>query len=161
MGMDDHAWARHANPWSAWTRLIGAAPIFFAVWSVHWIGWRSAAPIAVAALWALVNPRLFPPPKSADAWATKAVLGERVFLNRKAVPVRAGHVRAGWATTLIAFAFFALFIHAFATRNFWAGIAAWSGAVLAKIWFVDRMVRLWEEMKDKDPRYEAWARAQW
>ncbi|WNN88974.1 hypothetical protein P0S91_22390 [Gloeocapsopsis dulcis] len=34
-----------------------------------------------------LNPRIFPPPASTNNWAAKAVLGERVWLNRDKIPV--------------------------------------------------------------------------
>lgn len=161
MTMDDRAWAKHANPLSGYSRLGGGTIIFLALWSPFWIGWTSIAPIALALFWIWINPRLFQPPKTADAWVTKGVLGERVFLNRKNIPIPAGHERAAWITTAISILFFAITVYGFFTRNFWAAFAGWHGAILGKIWFVDRMVWLWETMKDKDPQYAAWARADW
>ncbi|MEM9170283.1 MAG: DUF6653 family protein [Pseudomonadota bacterium] len=157
MAMDDAAWRRHANPWSVWTRLAATPLLFVALWSPFWIGWAGALPIAAAALWTWINPRLFPPPGRFDRWASKGVLGERVWLNRKAVPIPAGYARAANVTTAISALFMVGVAFAFFTRNFAAGFLAWHAAVLAKLWFVDRMARLWEIMKDADPRYAAWA----
>lgn len=40
--MSEDAWARHANPWSVWTRIATALPLLIlAVWSRVWLGWRS------------------------------------------------------------------------------------------------------------------------
>ena len=51
MGMDSEAWARHANPWSVWTRITGGTGVFIAIWSYHWIGWYSAIAIVLALSW--------------------------------------------------------------------------------------------------------------
>jgi len=161
MAMTDRVWARHANPWSGYTRLISGTLIFFAAWSVYWIGWYAAGPIGLALLWVWINPRLFPPPKTTVSWATKGVLGERVFLNRKTIPVPVGHRRVGWITTLISLAFLVLTVYGFIERQFWTAFTAWHAAMLAKIWFIDRMVWLWETMKTEHPVYQAWDRADW
>ena len=39
MKMDDAAWKRHANPWSAWTRTLILPLLALTVWSRVWIGW--------------------------------------------------------------------------------------------------------------------------
>ena len=161
MGMHEADWARHANPLSGWTRILGGPVVFFALWSPRWIGWWSIAVIAAAAFWVWINPRLFPPPETADAWATKGVLGERVFLNRDQVAIPLGYRRAAWATTALSGGFFAIAVYGFVVGDFWTAFAGWHAGVLAKIWFLDRMVWLWELMKDSDPVYQAWARADW
>ena len=40
-------------------------------------------------MWA--NPRIFPAPVSLDPWASRAVLGERIWLNRDVGPVPEHH----------------------------------------------------------------------
>lgn len=161
MAMSPQAWARHANPVSGWSRLWSALLILPALWSPFWIGWWSLVPIASVIAWILLNPRLFPPPETADAWMTKGVLGERVFLNRKKTPVPPGYVRAGWITTGISLVFVGLVVLGFLRREFWLAMTAWCGASVAKIWFVDRMARLFELMQDATPQYRAWSRAEW
>lgn len=161
MGMTDAVWARHANPLSAYTRFIGGVAIFFVLWSVYWIGWRAIAPIALAAAWTWLNPRLFPPPKTTTSWATKGVPGERAYLNRASVPIPDGHDRSAAITTGFAIFFMSICVLGFATRSFWAAFAGWHAAMLSKMWFVDRMVWLWEQMEDAHPVYRAWARAEW
>ena len=131
------------------------------MFSPHWIGWWSIAAIAAALAWTLINPRLFPAPDNTESWAAKAVLGERAFLNRKTVPVRLGHRRAAWITTGVSLAFALIGIYGLVVGNFAAALAGWHAAVLAKLWFLDRMVFLWGEVKDTDPVYQAWSRADW
>ena len=76
-------------------------PLFaLAVWSRVWIGWWAVLVVALVCVWAWWNPRAFPPPSSTDTWAAKGTFGERVFLNRKALPIPDHHfdvVTAGWA----------------------------------------------------------------
>lgn len=161
MAMDNDSWARHANPWSGWSRVSTGTLLFLALWSGFWIGWWSLIPISLAVLWTFANPRLFSPPRSTENWATRGVLGERAFLNRTSIPIPEHHVRMGWITTVIAMFFMALCALGFWQQEFWLAFTGWHAAILAKIWFVDRMVWLWEDVKDSHPVYQAWDRADW
>jgi len=156
MSMTDAVWLRHANPLSGWTRLASGPLIFLALWSHVWIGWRALIPIAILAVWIWLNPRVFPRPKNADAWMTKAVLGERVWLNRKAVPIPKGHARAALLTTLISGALLIPAIAGLFLKDFWMAFIAWHFSIFAKLWFLDRMVWLWGDMKTAAPEYVAW-----
>ncbi|KKW63524.1 hypothetical protein AAV95_16735, partial [Mycolicibacterium elephantis] len=55
--------ARHANPWSAWSRWATTPLVLVPAWTRSW---RHAAPIAV---WFAVNPVIFAPPADERAWA--------------------------------------------------------------------------------------------
>ncbi|MEM6666246.1 MAG: DUF6653 family protein [Pseudomonadota bacterium] len=156
MGMSEAVWERHANPWSAGTRLASFPLFILAGWSPHWIGLWSVLPIALVAIWAWLNPRLFPPPKRRDSWMTHVTFGERVWLRRDEVPIPRDH--AVWARRL--------------TYAGVAGLLAWiAGAVLgnaalyltgaatafwAKLWFCDRMVWLYRDMKVRNDTYRRW-----
>jgi len=85
MGMNDVVWARHANPWSGWTRMATGLPLFsLAVWSRVWLGWGAVLAVAVALAWIWFNPRAFAPPDNIDNWMSKGVYGERIYLEHKA-----------------------------------------------------------------------------
>lgn len=156
MGMDDEIWLRHANPLSGWTRL-GAAPFWFlAAWSYVWIGWWALAPIALLIVWTWLNPRIFPMPRNTNAWMTKGVLGERVWLNRKSIPIAKGHARAALITTTVSGVTVLIAAYGLIVKDFWAAFLGWHFSVFAKLWFLDRMVWLWEDMKGADPLYRAW-----
>jgi len=89
--MDNATWLRHANPWSVVLRNTVLPILVLAFWSRLWLGWWAVVPVALAVLWTWLNPRIFPAPASFDHWASKAVFGERVWLNRDAVPVPVHH----------------------------------------------------------------------
>ncbi|MEM0898791.1 MAG: DUF6653 family protein [Pseudomonadota bacterium] len=161
MRMDDEAWARHANPWSGYTRFASAVPLFFAIYSAHWMSWWALFPVSAVLVWTYLNPRVFSPPMTTQSWMTRGVLGERVFLNRKAVPIPAEHERMANLTTVCAVLFAVVAVYGFWVGEFWTAFAGFFGAVLAKTWFVDRMVWLWEHMKTQHPVYAAWNRADW
>jgi hypothetical protein len=67
-------WRRHANPKSGWTRLPTGAALVYAVYS------RDVRLLFAALAWAAVNPFLFPPPETEDAWMTRAVRAEQWWL---------------------------------------------------------------------------------
>ncbi len=158
MRMDETTWERHANPWSVWTRVASWPALMLALWSVHWIGWWAALPLGALALWLWLNPRIFPSPRSTRSWAARAVMGERVYLLSYLHPIPIYHRNA--ATLLgIGSGIGALFMAA-------GLIAAEPGAYLAggvatflcKMWLVDRMVWLYDDMSREVPEYRAWLR---
>lgn len=146
MKMDDATWARHANPWSVYTRCSCLPLLVLAIWSRQWLGWWSLAPISIALFWIWLNPRLFGPPETTDNWASKGTFGERFFLNRRHVPVPASHL--AWANGLTVVMVTGLPLLAYGLWNLDA-FATSSGLLLVfgpKVWFVDRMVWLYEDM---------------
>jgi len=156
--MDDETWARHASPWSVWTRVATGPLLLLALWSHVWLGWWALGPIALVLVWTWLNPRLFPAPRSIDHWAAKATFGERVWLNRANVPIPSHHAKAANILSAVA-AIGVLAGVAGALLNNLAmtlagGIAGW----FAKMWFCDRMVWLYEDMKDVKPEYRFWHR---
>lgn len=68
---------RHSNPWSAWTRLLSTPLVLVPFWTRSW---RHGALVGA---WLLANPVLFPKPKDDTAWATKAMLGEEMWIAER------------------------------------------------------------------------------
>jgi len=75
--MSEEVWARHANPWSIWTRYATFPMLILSIWSRVWFGWWALIPIFLTLVWLWLNPRGFEKPSSTDNWASKAVLGRR------------------------------------------------------------------------------------
>jgi hypothetical protein len=156
--LDDTGWERHANPWSVWTRVAIWPLLLIVLWSFHWVGALAALPLGFLVLWAAVNPRAFPPPASTRSWASRGVLGERIYLDRAGVPVPrhhavAAHVLAGAGIAGTAVMFAGLF--AASPPLYLAGAVT---AFLTKMWFMDRMVWLFDDMSREHARYAAWLR---
>ncbi|MBD3267591.1 hypothetical protein GF373_13060 [bacterium] len=157
MAMDDATWQRHASPWSVWTRVFTGLPaILGAVWSIRPLGWWSLPTLVLACLWIWLNPRLFPPPKNTNNWGSKVTFGERVWLNRKTHPIPKHH--ACWAMALAVISGIGFFIALYGAFYHYplptiaGALVSWFG----KMWFCDRMVWLYEDMKDTNPDYQAW-----
>lgn len=157
MSMDEATWQRHANPWSVWTRVVTGIPVvFFAVWSIKLYGGWSLGIIAISCLWLWLNPRLFPVPKNTNNWGSKATFGERVWLNRSLFPIPAQHQRVALFLLIVTSVGFVVgivgaYLHLLLPMVC-GGIISWFG----KMWFCDRMVWLYDEMKDRNPEYASW-----
>ncbi len=158
MGMDEAAWRRHANPWSGWTRVALGPLLFWAIWSHLAIGWWALVPCGVLALLAWINPRAFPPPRDPDNWMSKGTFGERLWLQRRQRPIPARHARMANILNSFMGALLLAALIGFWRQEFWLAFFAWHGAMALKLWFVDRMVWLYEDMAVQDPEIAAWAR---
>jgi hypothetical protein len=65
---------RHANPLSAWSRWASTPLVLVPVWTRKW---AHAAPVAA---WMIANAVIFPKPADDRAWATRAMLGEEMWI---------------------------------------------------------------------------------
>jgi len=154
--LDDATWLRHANPWSVILRFTVLPILILAFWSRLWLGWWAVVPIALGFLWTWANPRIFPAPQSFDHWASKAVLGERVWLNRDIVPVPMYHRTAPNVLSAVSgigmlFVLWGVFVF-----DPWPTLFGTMMVYLGKLWFLDRMVWLWNDMQDAAPEYKSW-----
>jgi hypothetical protein len=127
------------------------------IWSRDWIGWYCLIPVAASIVWMMVNPLLLEAPRSTRNWASRGVLGERVWAERRnvAIPPQFDSAVPNFANlysvlglTLLAYGLAGLHV-----LPVLAGIAIVHGG---KLWYIDRMVLLFEDMKTRDPRYGSW-----
>lgn len=154
--MSPDVWARHANPLSVWTRYAALPLLILALWSRAWIGWWSLLPIFVIALWIWLNPRVFNRPASTRNWASKAVLGERVWLNRQAVPIPTHHTNAIRALNIVTGLGSVLLVYGLVVLSVLATTVGTCVVVMGKSWFLDRMVWLYDEMVVEHSPYGDW-----
>ena len=158
MSMDEATWLRHANPWSVWTRFIILPLLVLAIWARIWLGWWSLGLVLILALWTRYNPRAFPAPKSTDNWASKAVMGERVWLARDEVTIPKHHATAAIVFSSLAGIGMPFVGYGLWALDFWPTFVGVAFIVIFKMWFLDRMVWLYDDMARKEPEYAGWLR---
>lgn len=154
--MTDEVWARHANPWSVYTRMTVLPLFVLAVWSRAWLGGWSLFPVALVLVWTWFNPRVFPPPRSTDNWASKGVLGERVWLNRRNIPVPAHHRLMPNLLSAVSAVGAVFLVWGLWRLSLWPALVGLILMLGGKLWFIDRMVWIYDDMKDRDPEYRSW-----
>lgn len=156
---DEEIWRKHANPWSVFLRNTVLPLLVIACWSRIWIGWYAIVPLVLAILWAWYNPRIFPAPVSFEHWASKAVFGERVWLNRDRVPVPVHHRTVPNILSIVSGAGMLFVFWGVLVFDPWPTLFGMALVYAGKLWFLDRMAWLWEEMKAADPEYSGWEKS--
>lgn len=151
MGMQDADWRRHANPLSVWTRFSCLPLLALAIYARAWVGWAALPLFGVAAAWTWYNPRAFAPPADFGAWASRATLGERIFLDRARYGVARHHIRAAHVLTALSAAGIIPLIYGLILLNPWATFTGLVAVILPKVWFCDRMVWIHAEMTGTTP----------
>lgn len=157
-GLAGDSWMRHANPWSVWTRFAGVPLLAAAVWSRVWLGWWSLLPIALAVVFVAVNPLLFPESRSTRNWASQGVFGERVWSERDEVEIPRQFRESRVPTVTVAYqlAGLAVLVYSLVTLDLLGVISGLAIGAIAKAWYIDRMVLLYEDVKTRRPEYAAW-----
>jgi hypothetical protein len=84
--------------------------------------------------------------RTLDHWASRAVLGETFWLNRKAVPVPARHRIAPYALTAINMSGLPFIAWGLVTLDVWITLFGLAVHMAGKNWFLDRMALLQDDM---------------
>lgn len=155
--MSDDVWARHASGWSVWTRVATFPFLLAAIWSHVWLGWPLAIVATLAVVvWLWLNPRIFPPPQTTDTWAAKATFGERVWINRKTVPIPGHHAIMAHILSVVGGIGFVVALYGAVFAAIWPAVLGTLLVFAGKLWFCDRMVWLYQDMIDRNPTYRSW-----
>ena len=156
-GLKGDAWMRHANPASVWTRFAVLPLLALAIWARDWIGWWCLVPVVLLMVWLVINPRFFDPPASTKHWASKSVFGERIWTesDHATLPVefRSRVPAVAQAYQVIGLA---AMVYGLIVLNV---IAAVGGLIITeggKLWYLDRMVLLYEVAKISDRTWVSW-----
>jgi hypothetical protein len=155
MGLNDERWLRHANPVSVYSRYTVLPSIIVAIWSRIWLGPYALVLVALAIAWTFLNPRLFTKPSSMDNWASKAVLGERIWKERASYDVPRNWIVQTRILNLVQVLGIPPLAWGLYTYDIWMTITGFVLMNLGKSWFLDRMVWLFEDHRD-DERVRAW-----
>ena len=145
-GLDGEGWQRHTNPWSVYTRIPIPALLVAAISTRTRIGWRSLVPVGLVCAWTVVNPRAFPPPRSVDHWASRAVLGETYWANREEVPVPARHRVAPTVLGAVSTLGVPFIARGLVVRDSWMVLFGLAIQTIGKIWLLDRMALLYDDV---------------
>jgi hypothetical protein len=86
------------------------------------------------------------------------VLGERVYLMRELHPIPLEHVNAATLLSIGSGIGLLLLVAGLLTHEPAAFLSGGAAVLLCKLWFIDRMVWLYEEMRQRVPEYAAWLR---
>ena len=145
-GLQGDAWQRHANPLSVYTRIPIPPLLVAAIWSRSRIGRWSLVPVGLVCAWTAVNPRAFPPPRSLDHWASKSVLGETIWAKRKEVPVPPRHRVAPDVLGAVSALGVPFVARGLVVRNGWMVLFGLTVQMAGKMWFLDRMALLYDDV---------------
>lgn len=102
-------------------------------------------------LWTWLNPRLFGRPDSLTSWASRAVLGERIWVNRDKVPIPAHHTTVPNALNVASGIGILFVVGGVIKLAIWPVVCGLTLNYAGKLWFLDRMVWLHEDMKEATP----------
>jgi hypothetical protein len=157
-GLEGEGWMRHANPASVWTRFSALSLLALAIWSRDWIGVWCLVPVALAIVWMFVNPLFFKPPKSTRNWASRSVLGERIWVDRDKIELpeqfrsrAASLVANGYSTIGMG-----LLVYGLVDLNILATVTGLLITHGGKAWYLDRITLLFADMKGRNPEYASW-----
>ncbi|GAB5557932.1 MAG: hypothetical protein SchgKO_21450 [Schleiferiaceae bacterium] len=156
-GLNNKNWMRHSNPWSVYTRYTVLPIGILSYWSRIWIGDYWYILLVLSILWMFLNPVFFKKPKSTKNWASRSVMGERVYINRDEVPIPDIHktpllnVLNGISGIGLVLAIWGAY-----ELNIWMAILGLALTIIGKSWYLDRMVWLYEDMKDQNAEYKSW-----
>lgn len=155
-GLNNETWMQHANKWSVWTRFFILPLIAVVIWHRDSLEIYTWFYIGLILFWTWINPRFFKKPKTTKHWASKAVFGERVWLKTKELPIPKHHHRAITVLNIITGAGLPAVGWGLYQLDFWMTLFGLTLVILGKMWFLDRMVWLYEEMKTKSDEYASW-----
>ena len=130
--LSEQTWSKHANKWSGWTRILLMPMIGV---GLYFNDWRV---LGLAVLWGIVNPVIFPKPRSVDNWMSMGVVGEQLYFKdgkklKKDIPT---------LLNIINIPLFISFIYFGWTQNIEALVLSGLLVMTVKFWFIDRMSRL-------------------
>jgi hypothetical protein len=145
-GLEGDVWQRHANPWSVYTRFPVPPLLAAAIWSRTRLGWWCLVPVGLVCAWAAVNPRVFPPPRSLDHWASRGVLGETCWAERGEVPVPPRHRVAPNVLGAVSALGVPFVVRGLVVRDAWMVLFGLAVQLAGKAWFIDRMALLYDDV---------------
>ena len=148
--MKEKTWERHANPISGFTRIITYPFVYIPLWFLAEFledpltHWYVAVLGILVIIWFAVNPRLFKKPANFHHYMSRGVLGEKLWTEDRK--------KDTFATTLsvLTAPFFFISLYTSYLQFFWETMFFATVPFLLKLWFIDRMVFLYDHEKSQD-----------
>ncbi|NOH24914.1 DUF6653 family protein [Vibrio europaeus] len=157
MSMDDDTWAKHSSPWSVYSRFSILPMLTSALASREWLGWYALIPTFLVLSWIWLNPRVFPAPTSTNNWASMGTFGERIYLNRnKEDLIPKHHLTMCKILMLLQLLGLPVWLYGIYTLQIESMLFGTLWLMATKAWFVDRMVWIYQDVKNLDPTYQSW-----
>lgn len=138
--LETYFWSRHSNPKSGWSRTLTLPALLAAIYHRRW---RALVGVLV---FAILNPLLFSPPETDEAWMTRVVLAERWWTSEK----QAGVLDLSYPNVLNvanipATGYAILAAH---RRQPWRTTIACLVSMALKFWFVASLVRRYDSRNE-------------
>jgi uncharacterized protein DUF6653 len=108
------------------------------------------------AVFLIINPRLFPPPRSTQSWASKAVLGERIWVREHFRFPPQLHAPVSYVIFALSLANLLVLIGAIIGADAPLMVISGANVLILKSWLNDRMVWLFTERARDEPEYARW-----
>ncbi len=137
--LSEKTWKRHSNPLSVWTRILSYPLVYLPFW---YRSWKQGAAVAA---WFAVNPVLFPEPESDESWATRGVLGEKLWTADRPRDL-------SMLLTAASGVFGAEGLLSAYKRRSWPMVFCASTSLLLKLWYIDRMTFYYEQHRGRASR---------
>lgn len=147
LNLDETGWRRFANPWAVWTRVTTFLLLVAAIYARHQLGfwWVILSVLIMVYLW--YSPRAYPPPPRLDTWTTKAVFGARLFFaDEQPASVSSSHHAMGLHLLALSIVGLLPAVYGLIELNPWATVLGVVLVIMPKLWFMDRMVWMYEDM---------------
>lgn len=144
---NDEDWLKHTNPWSIWTRFATLPFLVFAIWSHVWIGLYSLLPVVLIIIWLWLNPTLFSVPSHQRHWGSKAVLGERYWLERDTHSIPNHHKKMVYLLNGLQIISTVFLVIGIWQTHLWLTLCAMIMVYFSKMWFLDRIVWIYEDLQ--------------
>jgi hypothetical protein len=133
--LSERVWRRHSSPWSVWTRILSYPLVYLPFWNRSW---KQGAAVAA---WFAANPVIFPEPEDDSSWATRGVLGEKLWMAERPrdliMLLSAASGMVGVVGLVAAY-----------RRRFWPMMLCASAGFLLVLWGIDRYTVYYDQHKE-------------
>jgi hypothetical protein len=133
--LSERVWRRHSSPWSVWTRILTYPLVYLPLWNRSW------KQGVVVTAWFAANPVIFPEPEDDSSWATRGVLGEKLWMAERPRDIimllSAASGMVGVVGLVAAY-----------RRRLWPMMLCASAGFLLLLWGIDRYTVYYDQHKE-------------